>query len=71
MKSHYYASINNALDALAVGISLQKLNWLLDADIHGFFDNISREWMEEFLDRACEHYGRRVVRGWPVRQFCN
>ena len=28
----------------------QKLNWIIDADIKGFFDNISHEWMIRCLD---------------------
>src|SRR4051812_37665479 len=31
-------SAHIALDALAVGIETKKVNWLLDADIRGFFD---------------------------------
>ncbi|MCO6454650.1 MAG: hypothetical protein J5I93_05045 [Pirellulaceae bacterium] len=27
-----------------VGITTRKLNWIIDADIRGFFDNISHEW---------------------------
>jgi hypothetical protein len=34
-----------ALDALAVGIQTKKVNWLLDADIRGFFDTLSHEWL--------------------------
>src|SRR6201985_2139097 len=36
-------SPHQALDALAVGLPRKKVNWVLDADIHGFFDNISHE----------------------------
>jgi len=32
-----------ALDALAVGIQGQKVNWVLDTDIRGFFNAISHE----------------------------
>ena len=31
---------HNALDALSVGIERRKVNWILDADIRGFFDAI-------------------------------
>lgn len=37
-------SPHQALDALFVGITKRKVNWILDADIRGFFDNISHEW---------------------------
>jgi len=30
---------HDALNALAVGIHRQRVNWVLDADIRGFFDN--------------------------------
>jgi hypothetical protein len=32
---------HDALDALAAGIGDRAVNWILDADIKGFFDNIS------------------------------
>ena len=35
---------HQALDALAVGIQRKRVNWVLDADIRGFFDNLSHEW---------------------------
>jgi retron-type reverse transcriptase len=34
---------HDALDALAAGIENRAVNWMLDADIKGFFDNISHE----------------------------
>lgn len=53
-------SAHDALDALAVAIERKKVNWVLDADIRGFFDSISHEWMQKFI----EHWigDRRVVR---------
>ena len=36
-------SPHQALDALTVGIQRKKVNWMLDADVHGFFDNMSHE----------------------------
>ena len=42
-------SCHNALDALWVGITHRKVNWVLDADIRGFFDNIDHEWLLKFL----------------------
>jgi RNA-directed DNA polymerase len=41
---------HDALDALAVGIGNRAVNWILDADIKGFFDNISHEWMMRFVE---------------------
>jgi retron-type reverse transcriptase len=34
-------SQHNALDALTVAITSKKVNWILDADIEGFFDHSS------------------------------
>jgi RNA-directed DNA polymerase len=31
---------HQALDALAVGIQTKRVNWVLDADIRGFFDRV-------------------------------
>jgi RNA-directed DNA polymerase len=38
-----------ALDTLAVNIRKRALNWVLDADIRGFFDNIDHEWLMKFV----------------------
>jgi RNA-directed DNA polymerase len=42
---------HKALDALYVGITRRKINWILDADIQGFFDNINHEWLMKFLEK--------------------
>jgi retron-type reverse transcriptase len=36
---------HDALDALAVGIGSTKVNYILDADIRSFFDEVSQEWL--------------------------
>jgi len=41
---------HDALDALAVGITTRKVNWILDADIRSFFDTVSHEWLVKFLE---------------------
>ena len=43
---------HNALDALAVGMERRKIRWIVDADIRGFFDNVSRDWLVRFLDSS-------------------
>ena len=53
-------SAHDALDALAVGIRRKKVNWVLDADIRGFFDAIDHEWLVRFI--AHRIADRRVVR---------
>jgi retron-type reverse transcriptase len=30
--------------------NLEKVNWILDADVRGFFDNSSHEWMVKFIE---------------------
>jgi group II intron reverse transcriptase/maturase len=51
---------HNALDALTVGIEKRKVNWVLDADIRGFFDAIDHEWLVRFVEHRIAD--RRVVR---------
>jgi RNA-directed DNA polymerase len=53
-------SPHNALDALYVGIKRRKVNWVLDADIRGYFDAISHEWLVKFIENRVAD--RRVVR---------
>jgi len=36
-------SQHQALDALTVGITRKRVNWVLDLDIRGFYDNMSHE----------------------------
>lgn len=56
---------HDALDALAVGIGSQAVNWILDADIKGFFDTISHEWMMRFLElRIGDRRVLRLIRKW-------
>ena len=35
-------SQHDALDALVVGISSRRVNWILDADIRSFFDMVDQ-----------------------------
>jgi len=58
-------SCHNALDALWMGITHRKVNWVLDADIRGFFDNIDHEWMLKFLEhRIADRRILRLIRKW-------
>ena len=58
-------SQHNALDALSVGINERKVNWVLDADIRGFFDTIDHEWMLKFLQhRIADKRVLRQARQW-------
>lgn len=51
---------HQALDALAMGITTQKVGWVLDADIRGFFDAIDHEWLMTFVEHRIAD--RRVIR---------
>ncbi len=42
---------HNALDAVAVGMERRKVNWVVDADIRGFFDNLGRDHLVGMLER--------------------
>jgi RNA-directed DNA polymerase len=53
-------SAHDALDALDVGINSTKVNWIVDADIRSFFDEISQEWLVRFLEHRIGD--RRVIR---------
>ena len=56
---------HDALDALAVGIESQAVNWILDADIKGFFDNISHDWMMRLVEhRIGDRRVLRLIRNW-------
>jgi group II intron reverse transcriptase/maturase len=56
---------HDALDALFVGLTRKKVNWVLDADIMGFFDAISHEWMLKFIEhRVADRRIIRLVRKW-------
>jgi group II intron reverse transcriptase/maturase len=56
---------HNALDALAVGIRRMKVSWVLDADIRGFFDAISHEWLARFLEhRIADKRLLRLIQKW-------
>jgi group II intron reverse transcriptase/maturase len=58
-------SQHDALDALAVGIGKRKVNWILDADIRGFYDAIDHGWMMKFLEhRIADRRMLRLIRKW-------
>ena len=58
-------SAHDALDALAVGIQWRKVNWVLDADIRCFFDRMSHEWLEKFIEhRIADRRMLRHIRKW-------
>ncbi len=58
-------SQHNALDAIAVAIKREKVGWVLDADIRGFFDAISRESLMKFVEhRIADQRVLRHIKKW-------
>ena len=53
-------SAHDALDALAVGITRRKINWVADCDIRAFFDSVSRSWLVRFLEHRIGD--KRIIR---------
>jgi group II intron reverse transcriptase/maturase len=51
---------HDALDALAVGITKRKVNYILDADIRSFFDSVSWEWLARFVEHRIGD--KRIIR---------
>src|SRR5256885_15624949 len=58
-------SQHHALDALIVGISSRKVNFILDADIRSFFTEVSQKWVVRFLEhRIGDKRIIRLVQKW-------
>jgi group II intron reverse transcriptase/maturase len=58
-------SQHNALDALSVGLTRKKVNWVLDLDVRGFFDNVSHEWLVKFVEhRVADRRMIRLILKW-------
>jgi len=51
---------HDALDALSVGITRQRVNFILDADIEKFFDSVSQEWLIRFVEHRIGD--KRIIR---------
>jgi RNA-directed DNA polymerase len=58
-------SPHDALDALAVGITRKKVNWVLDADIRDFFTRLDQGWLERFVEhRIADTRVLRLIQKW-------
>jgi RNA-directed DNA polymerase len=56
---------HDALDALVVGITTRKVNYILDADIRSFFDTVSQDWLVRFVEhRIGDKRIIRLIRKW-------
>ena len=56
---------HNALDAVSVGVSRNKVGWILDADISKFFDTIEHDWLVKFIEhRVADARVVRLIKKW-------
>jgi group II intron reverse transcriptase/maturase len=56
---------HDALDALHAGIYRKGVSWVLDADIQGFFDAMSHDWILRFLQhRIADKRILRLIAKW-------
>jgi retron-type reverse transcriptase len=55
----------DALDALSTGFYRKRVNWVLDADIQGFFDAMEHDWILRFLQhRIADKRLLRLITKW-------
>jgi group II intron reverse transcriptase/maturase len=58
-------SQHDALDALIVGITSKKVNYILDADIRSYFDSVNQDWLIRFLKhRISDPRMIRLIQKW-------
>jgi RNA-directed DNA polymerase len=56
---------HDALDALQAGLWRKNVNWVLDADIQGFFSAMSHDWTLRFLEhRIADKRILRLIAKW-------
>src|SRR5215475_3642124 len=56
---------HDALDALVVGITTKKVNFVFDADIRSFFDEVSQSWLIRFVEhRIGDPRIIRLIQKW-------
>ena len=58
-------SQHDALDALSYGLLKKKVNYILDADIRSFFDNLDKSWLVKFMEhRVADPRILRLIQKW-------
>jgi len=58
-------SQHHCLDALYVGMLTKKVNWIIDADIRGFFDPLDHGWLVNFIEhRIGDPRVVRLIQKW-------
>src|SRR5260221_8568800 len=56
---------HQALDALSYALLRMKMNYVLDADIRGFFDNLDKSWLIKFVEhRVADPRILRLIQKW-------
>jgi retron-type reverse transcriptase len=65
---------HDAIKKLSVMLEKQKTNWVLDADIKGFFDHLDHEWIVRFVESRIKDPNitrliRRMLKGGIIRDF--
>jgi retron-type reverse transcriptase len=56
---------HDALDALSYALLKKKVNYIVDADIRGFFDNLDKSWMIKFMEhRIADPRFLRLIKKW-------
>lgn len=56
---------HHALDALWVGTMRRNVNWIVDADIRGFFDTLDHGWLMKFVEqRIADPRMLRLIQKW-------
>ena len=56
---------HDALDALVVGITTKRVNFILDADVRSFFDEVSQSWLVRFVEhRIGDPRIIRLIQKW-------
>jgi RNA-directed DNA polymerase len=58
-------SQHDALDALSYALLKKKVNYVLDADIRSFFDNLDKSWLVKFVEhRVADPRILRLIQKW-------
>lgn len=58
-------SQHHCLDALYTGMLTKKVNWIIDADIRGFFDTLDHGWLVKFIEhRIGDPRVVRLIQKW-------
>ena len=56
---------HHSLDALTVGITTKKVNWVLDADLRNFFGTLKHAWLLQFIEhRVVDKRIVRLIQKW-------